>query len=390
MKRLAIVVTHPIQYYAPVFQALSRYRDLAVKVFYTWGEGSLQKYDPGFRREIRWDIPLLEGYDYVFLKNTSARPGSSHFKGIVNPDARAAINEFDPQAVLVYGWAYQTHLQLLWAFRRKRKVWFRGDSTLLDETGGWKKLLRAALLGWVYRHIDLAFYVGTSNRKYFQKFGLTKGKLKFAPHAIDNGRFAAPQPQAVRQLRSDLGIPQNGRLVLFAGKLEPKKDPLALLEAFLTLRNEQAYLLFAGNGVLEKELKERAMASPKKEKIRFLAFQNQGQMPRLYQCCQLFCLPSRGPGETWGLAVNEAMASGRAVLVSDKVGCATDLVREGKNGRVFPAGNVAALGAALEQLLADAGALRHMGRQSSEIIQSWSFDHQAASIREELLKIQED
>ncbi|RYG43910.1 MAG: glycosyltransferase family 1 protein, partial [Chitinophagaceae bacterium] len=83
MKRLAIVVTHPIQYYAPVFQALTASKQVELKVFYTWGEGSVKKFDPDFKKVIEWDIPLLEGYAYEFLTNKSSDPGTHHFRGII-------------------------------------------------------------------------------------------------------------------------------------------------------------------------------------------------------------------------------------------------------------------------------------------------------------------
>jgi glycosyltransferase involved in cell wall biosynthesis len=387
MRRLAIVVTHPIQYYAPVFKALSSQTGIQVQVFYTWGKGSLKKYDPGFKREIEWDIPLLDGYDAVFLENASKNPGSSSFSGIINPGAIEEINRYDPHAILIYGWSWLSHLRIIRYFYNKKPVWFRGDSNLLDGSKGWKKMMRGAFLRWIYRHIDKAFYVGTANKLYFKRFGLKEEQLRFAPHAIDNSRFGTWNSGKAKALRNELGIPENGIVILFAGKLELKKDPAILLEAFFKVNNRNAYLLFAGNGVLENELKEKASASSKKDKIHFLDFQNQAQMPRLYQACQLFCLPSKGPGETWGLAVNEAMAAGKAVIVSDKVGCAMDLVKEGVNGSVFRAGSLEELANKLQNLVDNTDMLHKMGNRSLEIIQNWSFEKQVNAIQEEVLKI---
>jgi glycosyltransferase involved in cell wall biosynthesis len=371
-----------------VFKALSMQKEMAVKVFYTWGEGSLKKYDPGFKREVEWDIPLLEGYDYVFLKNTSQNPGSNHFKGIINPDAVKLIEAFDPHAVLVYGWAWHSHLKIIRSLSNKRQIWFRGDSNLLDRAPGWKTALRSLLLRCIYTYIDKAFYVGTANKAYFLKFGLKPRQLKFAPHAIDNSRFSACRREEAEDLRKRLGIPENGILILFAGKLEPKKDPLALLEAFSAIKKENTYLLFAGNGILEDQVKAKAATSAKKDRILFLGFQNQRQMPVLYQACDLFCLPSRGPGETWGLAVNEAMASGKAILVSDRVGCSLDLVKEGVNGSIFRSGDLSDLTCKLEKLVSDPEGLPEMGKQSQLIIQNWTFDHQVSSIVEEIRAFQ--
>jgi glycosyltransferase involved in cell wall biosynthesis len=386
MGKLAIITTHPIQYYAPVFQILAKEHP-DMKVFYTAGEQSLQKYDPDFQKNIQWDIPLLEGYQYRFLKNTGSNPGTTHFRGIINPDAIKEIDEFGPDVLLVYGWAWQSHLKILRHYSGRKKVWFRGDSTMLDLVKGYKRLIRYALLRWIYWHVDLAFYVGSQNKTYFQKFGLKEGQLKFAPHSIDNNRFALDRSAEASALRKKIGIPESGILILFAGKFEPKKDPLTLLTAFESLENENIFLLFAGNGVLEKELKETAKRSVKKEKIFFTGFQNQSQMPVLYQACEVFCLPSVGPGETWGLAVNEAMAAGKAVIVSDKVGCANDLVKDGVNGYVFRSGRSDDLSNKLDSLTEDVTRIDEFGNESKKMIRSWSFEKQVSSILEELNKI---
>ena len=379
MKKLAIITTHPIQYYAPVFKRLAKNCDL--NVFYTWGnERNEANYDPDFKQHIVWDIPLLEGYTYTYVKNTAKQPGSHHFYGIVNPTLIEEINAFAPDAILVYGWAYQSHLKVLRHFKEKIPIWFRGDSTLLDEQKSWKSVLRQVLLKWVYKHVDKAFYVGAANKAYFEKFGLKPDQLIFAPHAIDNKRFADDRVQEAKSLRERLGIPESELLILFAGKLEQKKDPEILLNAFLEIKKSQVHLLIVGNGDLATRLKSGGI----NPHVHFMPFQNQSQMPVVYQACDLFCLPSKGPGETWGLAVNEAMAAGKAVLVSDKVGCAKDLVHDGQNGAIFEAGNISALKNKLISLLGKSDQLREMGQQSAHIIEHWTIEKQTQIIINEL------
>ncbi|RYG18099.1 MAG: glycosyltransferase [Chitinophagaceae bacterium] len=387
MRKLAIVVSHPIQYYAPVFKALASSQQVILKVFYTWGADSVSKFDPDFGRKIEWDLPLLDGYDYTFLDNVSSKPGTSHFRGIITPNAVSVIDKFEPDAILVYGWAWQSHLQIIRHFSKKKPVWFRGDSTLLDNTKGLKSTIRSLVLRWIYKKIDLAFYVGTQNRRYFEAFGLKENQLKFAPHSIDNDRFSIDKSSAVGEIRNRLGISPKAIVILFAGKLEPKKDPFTLLEAFLELRDPNVHLLFVGNGVLESELKERSLHSIKNSLIHFMDFQNQGVMPAIYQTCELFCLPSFGPSETWGLAVNEAMAAGTAVLVSTKVGCSVDLVCEEVNGSIFEAGNKKDLSEKLAKLTVDVSLLKKMGDASAKIIENWSFEHQIIPILDEVQKL---
>jgi glycosyltransferase involved in cell wall biosynthesis len=381
LKKLAIITTHPIQYYAPVFKLLNQRKRINIKVFYTWGQTSLQKHDPGFGKQVEWDIPLLEGYDYEWAINTSPRPGSHHSKGIINPGLIAQIGAYQPDAILIFGWNYHSHLKAMRYFKNKVPVYFRGDSTLLDEQGGLKSLLKTIYLKWVYRHIDHAFYVGTNNKAYFKKYGLKDKQLSFAPHAVDNDRFATSRQVEVTELRKNVGIGIQDRVILFAGKFEEKKMPQLLLNAFLLINNQALHLLFVGNGVLEDQLRKQAAGHAN---IHFLNFQNQSYMPVIYQACDLFCLPSKGPGETWGLAVNEAMACGKAVLVSDQCGCAVDLVTK-TNGIICKSGDIDEITLGLKKITANTTDLKAMGRQSALLIKDWKFEHIAAAIENKLL-----
>jgi glycosyltransferase involved in cell wall biosynthesis len=375
--RLAIVSTHPIQYYAPVFKLLHKKQGVDIKVFYTWGESAQEKFDPGFGKNIDWDIPLLQGYDYEWVKNTSTDPGSHHFKGIINPELITRVNIWQPDVLLVFGWAYHSHLKAIRYFKNRILVYFRGDSTLLDVQKGFKALLRSVFLKWVYRHIDHALYVGTHNKAYFKKYGLKDEQLSFAPHAVDNDRFAADRTNEALKLRQSLGIPAGDILILFAGKLEQKKSPLLLLAAFLTLGKPNIDLLFVGNGIMEVPIKT---GSSDHKNIYFIDFQNQSFMPVIYQACDLFCLPSKGPGETWGLAVNEAMAAGKPVLVSDKVGCAIDLVIPGFTGDIFESENLSDITEKLKLLTNDKSQLKILGTNAKNKIAEWSFSKQVAAI----------
>lgn len=378
--RLAIITTHPIQYYAPVFKLLNERKKIRLKVFYTWGTSAQHKHDPGFGKTIDWDLPLLNGYDYEWLENTSTNPGSHHFKGIVNPNIIDRIKSFQPNAILVFGWAYSSHLKVLRHFKGKVPVWFRGDSTLLDERPGVKAIMRELFLKWVYKYVDRAFYAGVNNKAYFKKYGLNEQQLTFAPHAIDNERFEISRDTEVASLKAKLDIKQSDITLLFSGKLESKKAPVLLLEAFINLNKPNVHIVFVGDGDLAPVLKTRASG---RANVHFLGFQNQQYMPIVYQLSDLFCLPSKGPGETWGLAVNEAMACGKAILVSDKVGCAADLVQPGKNGLIFKNQNVTALTEALEQLIGSKQTLAEYGARSKQIIKSYNFEQIAQAIETE-------
>ncbi|RYE20255.1 MAG: glycosyltransferase family 1 protein, partial [Sphingobacteriaceae bacterium] len=312
------------------------------------------------------------------------KPGSDGFLGIINPDLIQEINNWQADAILVYGWAYQAHLKAIRYFKNKIPVYFRGDSTLLNRKKGIKNSITTILLRWVYGYIDHAFYVGTSNKAYFKQYGLQANQLTFAPHAIDNERFNFSSIKEALALRAQFKIADHQLLILFSGKLIPRKNPLLLLEAFSKLQKSDVHLLFAGNGILEDTLKTRTQELKLTEKVHFLNFQNQTQMPALYQACDLFCLPSEI--ETWGLAVNEAMACSKAILVSNLVGCAVDLVKPSVNGEIFESGNEQSLLEKLQVLTQSQSRLKEYGTASGSIIRDWSFNQMVENITQQVLK----
>jgi glycosyltransferase involved in cell wall biosynthesis len=380
--RLAIITTHPIQYYAPMFKKLAERSNLDIMVFYTWGEKSKKKFDPGFNKVIDWDISLLDGYSYVCPQNTAKNPGSHHFFGTINPDLIKQIESWQANALLIFGWSYYSHLKVMRYFKGIIPIYFRGDSTLLDEKGGLKSILKRQILIRIYQHIDHAFYVGTNNKKYFKNFGLNDEQLSFAPHAVDNVRFAVDRELEVVNLRNFLGIGTNKIVILFVGKLEEKKSPGLLLDAFLMLNESDLHLIFVGDGQLKASLQEKCEGI---ENVHFLGFQNQSVMPVIYQASDLLCLPSKGPGETWGLVVNEAMVCKNAIVVSDKCGCAIDLVSK-RNGIIFSNENISELGAALKSLTSNPQKLNELGNQSATIIKTWNIDDVVLAIEKKILK----
>ena len=375
--KLAVITTHPIQYYAPIFQLLNQRNQIEVKVFYTWEKGAAV-FDEGFGKSFDWDIPLLEGYNFQFVSNEGRTKKS--FWAIRNPSLIQEVEEWGADIILVYGWNFYSHLKAMRYFKGKKTVIFRGDSTLLKPSGKVKKVARRIFLRWVYRHIDYALYVGTNNKEYYLKYGLNNNQLIFAPHAIDNRRFRNYPNIGTDNIQGNPSLPQGVIRILYVGKFQPTKDPGLLVDAVQQLNRSDVHLLMVGNGELEEMLRQKAANNPR---IHFLPFQNQSVMPSVYQLGDIFCLPSKG--ETWGLTVNEAMAAGKAILVSDRVGCAPDLVREGQNGYIFKSGDVLDLQEKIK-LLASAD-LSQMGKTSSDIINSWNFTRIVEEI-ESLNKIQ--
>lgn len=342
--RLAILSTHPIQYNAPLFRLLAAEDEIELKVFYSKKVEEV-RFDPDFGQEVVWDIPLTDGYDYESFAASNGADGHQMLK---------AMEGFEPDALLVYGWNFPGHLKAMRHFHRKVPVWFRGDSTLLDPKPLWKKWLRKIWLRWVYRHVDKAFYVGSANKKYFLWAGLTEQQLVYAPHAVDNDFFTRDdenRKRQAREIRSQLGISADACVFLFVGKLEPIKQPLELARAFramlATSKETIAHLIFVGTGVLSNQLKIENLAC---KNVHFVGFVNQSMMPIYYRLGNCLCLTSIS--ETWGLAVNEFLAStGGALILSDRVGCAEDVLTLMRPTWVVHADNLSDLTNAMTQML---------------------------------------
>jgi glycosyltransferase involved in cell wall biosynthesis len=361
--------------------------NINVKVFYTWSQSqSGNKYDPGFGKHITWDIPLLDGYDYSFVNNISSSPGSHHFKGIDNPTLIDDIQHWKADAVFIYGWAFKSHLKAMRYFNGKIPVLFRGDSTLLDQKVGIKKVLRKIFLRIIYSNIDVAMYVGKANESYFLAHGLKHNQLFFMPHAIENERFFCNEiiTTNANKLLHNLKIPPNALVFLFAGKLEPKKQPDVLAKIFSELNRKDVHLIIAGTGILEKKMKAEFA---KFSNIHFVGFYNQYEMPILYASCSVFILPSKGPGETWGLAINEAMAAGKAIIVSDACGAASDLVKHFYNGFVFRSDSEQDMKSTIMFFIENKDEVEIMGEKSLQIIKNYTYENDCIVLEMTLNKL---
>ena len=359
MKKIAIVSTHPIQYNAPWMQLLHGRGRVQVKVFYTWAQPKEGlNYDQGFGRLIKWDIPLLDGYEHLFTQTVH---------GI---EVKKLVEDWHPDAILVIGWRYKGHFACMRYFKGKIPVLFRGDSTLTDEKINIKTVFRRIFLSFIYRYIDVALYVGTNNKNYFLAHGLTERQLYPAFHAVDNDRFSQNHivKNDAQELRQNLGISPNDFVVLFAGKLEKKKNPLVILELAKLIKDKEIVFLVTGNGKLEREFKNRAVQDPR---IKFLDFQNQSKMPAVYAAADLLLLPSTGPGETWGLVANEAMACALPIIISSKAGGAIDLVNE--NGIIVDPEDVGRMSKFIEEVKNDKKRHEKLKMNSLQHIQNFNF-----------------
>lgn len=381
--RLAILLSHPVQYYSPWFRWLKANTNLEFKVFYLWDFGVKETLDPQFGASFKWDLDLLSGYDHEFVPNVARRPGTLHFRGLDNPTLTARLARWRPSAVLLFGYNWLSHQRTIWwARRRDVPLLFRGDSHLLGR--GQPARLNRILLKLLYRQFSAVTCVGAANRDYFLSLGVPASRLFFAPHSVDASRFSPDDwtsREGARRLRAELGL-TGKRVLLFAGKYNEAKQPLELLRAFHAVATEANALVFVGDGPLKSDLETLARSRPDRS-VHFLPFANQSEMPSRYLLADIFVLPSRGHYETWGLAVNEAMHLGVPCLVSDLVGCQRDLITPGETGWVFPAENSSALATTLSQALrASPEELNRMGSAARSRVSRYTYAQTSAGLIE--------
>jgi glycosyltransferase involved in cell wall biosynthesis len=394
--RLAYLVTHPIQYQAPLLRAVARDPDIALKVFFG-SDFSVQKFvDPGFGQVIEWDVPLLEGYEHEMLpcRFGPLAPGDlPSFWRPFNRGLTKALVAGRFQALWVHGYNRAYHWAAIAVAKRLGlKVLLRDEATDISASRGpVKQMLKSAFFRLLDQGIDAYLAIGRLNRDYYRGFGIDEAKIFPMPYAVDNAFFRARIADATPEreiLRARLGLKPDRPVILFAGKLIPRKRPLDLLEAYARIAGEPAarspYLLFAGDGELKPEL-ERRIASHALDRVRLLGFQSQTELAALYDLADLFVLPSER--ESWGLVVNEAMNAGRAIILNDRIGAGADLLIDGENGFIYPVGDVEALATCLRTSLRDPERLAAMGRRSRAIVDGWSFREDIAGLKQALAAI---
>ena len=352
--KLAVVATHPIQYYAPWFRYLATRIDL--HVFYAHQQNAKGQGDAGFAIEFNWDIPLLDGYSYRWLTNVSRCPSVDHFAGCDTPELFKLLQRKDFDACLILGWNRKCYLQAAAACVRHRiPILVRGDSHLGTPRGRIHRLGKYLPYRLLLPSCGAHLYVGKRNRDYLRYYGVPESKLFFSPHCVDNEFFSLEAHRArsqgrTLQLRSQLGIRQTDFVALFVGKMIKLKRPADLLDACCIVNNasteSNVHSVFVGDGPLRNDLMYQANTLG--DRIHFVGFRNQGEMPVWYAAADILVLPSAN--ETWGLVVNEAMACGVPVVVSEAVGCAIDLIDERQTGYTYPVGDARQLASRIAQL----------------------------------------
>jgi glycosyltransferase involved in cell wall biosynthesis len=383
--RLAYLVSHPIQYQAPLLRRIAREPGIDLTVLFG-SDFSVRSYrDEGFGREVAWDTPLLDGYRSEFLpklRDTGTLSVASPIsRGIVS-----ALRRIQPDALWVHGYASINALHgILAANALGIPVLLRAESWLADRPRSPLTLAAKSLFfGVLGPAVDAVLPIGTVNAAYWSHYLPDTPQFR-VPYAVDNNYFASRADAArpdTADLRANLSLGPDRPVILFASKLQPRKHADHLVEAFsrfIAGRAAPPYLVIVGDGESRAALEALTASLGLTDHVRFAGFRNQSELPGFFALADVFVLPSRH--EPWGLIVNEAMACGCPVIVSSDVGCHADLVQDGVEGCIYPVGDVSALTAALQRIFATPTIAQQMGIAARARIASWSFEEDIAGLR---------
>jgi glycosyltransferase involved in cell wall biosynthesis len=312
--------------------------------------------DQEFGTSFRWDTDLLSGYSSSYL-STVAAGGARRAGAVPARGVRAALRAAEPAAILLTGYS-PSFYRSAWiaALRPRRPLLLRAETTdHARSRGAAHEWVRTVALRLLYRSCARLLYVGQRSRNHFRRLGVPENKLVFSPYCVDVAAFDCGEEARTRlrqTTRDRLSVRDTDSVILFSGKLSPRKAPDLLLRAVRSLPSEirsRLAVVFLGSGELQSALEQMAAASPAVG-ARFLGFQNQTQLSPYYHAADLLALPSLH-SETWGLVVNEGLHHGLPCVVSDAVGCAPDLIEPGGTGEVAATGSVESLAAALHRAL---------------------------------------
>lgn len=339
--RLGIVVTHPIQYQVPLFRHLAARSTVEPLVFFLSEHGLVESFDPEFGRAVKYDVPLLGGYEHRIIRNRSPKPAIGTSWGVFNPSLPIIIRQSHVDTLLVHGYSHISHwLAYATAACSGTPYLLRGESRPdQGRAHSAKMIAKRAMIQPLVQNAGACLAVGEENCKFYSSYGAPSDRIFFAPYSVDTEHFsvagAVGHARRTSMLQS-LRLNPESPLVLFAAKLQPRKRPVDVVKAMDQLA-QPANLVVIGDGSLRSEMEELASSRPW---MRTLGFVNQRKIAEWYGAADLFVLPS--DHEPWGLAVNEAMAAGAVPVVSDNVGCAPDLVTRDV-GWVYATGDIDAL-----------------------------------------------
>lgn len=355
MIRLAIVISHPIQYHAPLYRFLADDGRFDLKVFFMTDRGARPYFDVFAGTMVQYDNPILGGYDSTFLRTGEPKGKWEQRTEFMQFSLRRALAGWSPEAVYFHGYDNPAFWPAMaWCRRHGVTVLLRGENEDVLERPPLRRTARELFLRTLLPRIDAFLYIGVENKQFFLRRGIPESRLFYVPYSVDNDYFRAGASDAeiaeIRAaVRATYGLEPGVRLFIYTHKLRGTMRPLDAVNAFVLAAPSfarPAALLVCGDGELRAECEEAARASP--APVVFAGFISQSSLRQHMLASDVMVNPAIEP---WGCTVNEGLASGLAMIAADKVVGWPDMVRSGVNGEVYPTGELDALARLLEEFV---------------------------------------
>ncbi len=336
---LLVIETHPIQNHAPVWRYSNQVLGIPVTVIYGSDFSIIGYKDKEFGTSFSWDVDLLDGYSSIFLSKSDEGGAGSDAEVTIN-GLEKVINQVNPSVILSVGYSPKFHYDAVMVARKFGKpLMFRAETN--DQArvrGPIKRFFRDIVLKRFYRNFRALLHVGNRSVEHYNRLGFSTDAKWFSPYCVETKSFQTEE--CSRRLfrddaRREIGADKDQIVLLFCGKLSPRKAPNLILEAITKLdcsHQGKFFVLLVGDGEMRQGLEKDAI----RLNIPFknVGFKKQHELSRYYHASDLLVLPSIW-GETWGLVVNEALHHGVPAVVSNTVGCAIDLIEPKQTGMIF-------------------------------------------------------
>lgn len=382
---IAVLTSHPIQNQVSLWRMLAKHPQIDLFVYFCSDYGVTEKIDPGFGVKFKWNIPLLDGYRYKFLRNYSPKKSLDGFFALVNFGIIKKLIKHRYDGILIHSYAYATNFFTVFIAKIiGTKILIRSESNTLLRVTKWRKFLKQIILPTYFKLIDSFVAIGYLNHSYYWNYHVPDEKINYMPYAVDNEWFFAQSQHYLpnkRELKEQIGISPNSKIILCASKFLKRKRQMDLIQAFEQIIEPDTALIMIGDGE-EKICCENYVKTGNIKNVYFTGFKNQSELPKFYSLADIFVLPSEN--EPWGLVVNEAMCFGLPVVTTNQVGSSYDLLQHGKNGYVYRVGDIKALKVYLEAILNDDELRNKMGKYSIELIKNWGLEEDLKGLREAL------
>jgi glycosyltransferase involved in cell wall biosynthesis len=369
--RVAVINTHPIQHFAPLWREIAKSKEVELRVLYCTDWGVSEYRDPDFGIAFKWDVDLLSAYDSEFLP-IRARPKTLSFWETDNPKVWDALSAFSADVVVIFGYSHMTNLRAIaWAKLHRARVLVFCDSELRHRRPFWVRLAKQFAVRLFLAQADAVLPVGNCNAAYYRHYGVPRGSMFWCAYPVDGARLlaAAGDVRATRAaIRSKLGIDQEEFVFACVAKYLPRKRQQDVVRAWLALpeaARNKSWVLLVGEGPLRRELEELVAATG--ARVILTGFVNQSEISRYFAASDAIVVPSEVDAHP--LVVTESLFFGLPVVASDRIGCIgpKDTIRDGENALVYRCGDVGGLRDAMVFLIGDAEICLRFGKKSREI-----------------------